>query len=677
MACCGGNERDPESKLVASPDFNGPIENRGCTDILCYLLLLAMWVAMTVVGYIAIDSGDYRVLVNPVDYAGNVCGIKYNGVDMTDYPFKYYVNFYGDGICTSSCPKFRSNDAVSSGNVTTNSSSPDETESDLPLFDPYSLLTFDGLFQVEGATLDTSFIGVPNYNGTDVSQSCTSITCYPNNSPNLAFLSTFGINQGFGFAFFVLDTVPALNRCLPTEDAFVQVQTAINVTILDSFDNLLPTGLLNNVSSDLWLAKYWVLGFGFGVSLAISFLYLMLLRFPCVLETMVWGSVLLVNVLLLGGGVLLFLQADQWAVEDPQVRTDSEINNAKIVSYVLFALGAIYFLLVCCLRKQIQLAIGTVEEGSKAVNAMPFLTFLPVIQGVSLLAFLAIWMVYLVFLIGNGEMVTEAIDNTLIEYELDHKVFKQESYVIWGVLYLIFCLFWTFQFISSMGEIIIALSVSKWYFTRDKSTIGNSTVVQSLCSACFYHVGTAAFGSLVLAIVRFLRAILAYVQKQAKDADNKLAEILLCGCACCMWCLDNFLRFLNKNAYIQTAIFGYGFCRSATEAFYLIARNAGKIGALTYVTQAVGIVGKLFITTATTVASWAAIDYFLADEVTYITAPAVLVAILAYFVSDAFMDIFDLAITTVLHCFIADDEMYDEDEAFAGPDLRKFIDDWE
>merc|ERR1712071_585796 len=96
-----------------------------------------------------------------------------------------------------------------------------------------------------------------------------------------------------------------------------------------------------------------------------------------------------------------------------------------------------------------------------------------------------------------------------------------------------------------------------------------------------------------------------------------------------------------------------------------------------YVTQAVAIIGKLFITTATTVASWAAIDYFLADEVTYITAPAVIIAILAYFVSDAFMDIFDLAITTVLLCFIADDEMYDEDEAFAGPDLRKFIDDWE
>jgi hypothetical protein len=32
------------------------------------------------------------------------------------------------------------------------------------------------------------------------------------------------------------------------------------------------------------------------------------------------------------------------------------------------------------------------------------------------------------------------------------------------------------------------------------------------------------------------------------------------------------MRFLNKNAYIQTAIFGSSFCTSAKEAFFLILR---------------------------------------------------------------------------------------------------------
>ena len=32
------------------------------------------------------------------------------------------------------------------------------------------------------------------------------------------------------------------------------------------------------------------------------------------------------------------------------------------------------------------------------------------------------------------------------------------------------------------------------------------------------------------------------------------------------------MKFLNKNAYIQTAIFGTSFCTSSKEAFFLILR---------------------------------------------------------------------------------------------------------
>ena len=35
----------------------------------------------------------------------------------------------------------------------------------------------------------------------------------------------------------------------------------------------------------------------------------------------------------------------------------------------------------------------------------------------------------------------------------------------------------TSEFIIAVGQLIIALSFSTWYFTRDKSTIGPSTVI--------------------------------------------------------------------------------------------------------------------------------------------------------------------------------------------------------
>ena len=58
-------------KLTAPPDFNGPTSKRHFTDILCTLLLWAMWISMTGLGIYAMQYGDYRLILYPLDYAGN------------------------------------------------------------------------------------------------------------------------------------------------------------------------------------------------------------------------------------------------------------------------------------------------------------------------------------------------------------------------------------------------------------------------------------------------------------------------------------------------------------------------------------------------------------------------------------------------------------------------------
>ena len=44
--------------------------------------------------------------------------------------------------------------------------------------------------------------------------------------------------------------------------------------------------------------------------------------------------------------------------------------------------------------------------------------------------------------------------------------------------------------------------------------MGSSTVISSVTTASLYHSGTAAFGSLIIAIVEFIRAIIMYLQKK-------------------------------------------------------------------------------------------------------------------------------------------------------------------
>ena len=85
---------------------------------------------------------------------------------------------------------------------------------------------------------------------------------------------------------------------------------------------------------------------------------------------------------------------------------------------------------------------------------------------------------------------------------------------------MLFIWFWTAQFVIAVGEIVTAMSISTWYFTREKSQIGNKTFFNSMVRAMTFHLGTAAFGSLIIAIVQTIRAIIVYVEKTAVKREN-------------------------------------------------------------------------------------------------------------------------------------------------------------
>lgn len=149
--------------------------------------------------------------------------------------------------------------------------------------------------------------------------------------------------------------------------------------------------------------------------------------------------------------------------------------------------------------------------------------------------------------------------------------------------YMIFVWFWTSQFIVAVGQLAVAVAVSKWYFSRNRRNVGNSTFMKSIFVVLVYHLGTAAFGALIIAMIKTIRAILSYIQKKATKSKLRLAVVLLKVLKCLVWCLEKCvstpllcthsfrrdvslnnihfycsafvpmkLKFINKQAYIQT-----------------------------------------------------------------------------------------------------------------------------
>ena len=77
-----------------------------------------------------------------------------------------------------------------------------------------------------------------------------------------------------------------------------------------------------------------------------------------------------------------------------------------------------------------------------------------------------------------------------------------------------------------------------------------------------YHLGTAAFGSFIIALIQLIRIILTYVQHLVKKYEKKgctgskaIVAVLKCVLWClqgCMYCFERFMKFININAYIET-----------------------------------------------------------------------------------------------------------------------------
>ncbi len=660
-----GRGKFDDDTLEAPADFDGPTSRRKCTDILFTLLIITAWAGMSIVGLYSMQNGDITKLIEPMDYAGNTCGKN----EMFEYPKIVYVNNAFGGVCVKECPRVES------------------------LVDVHTLITYNGVYQSEDATLDPSFVEVADYSNTDDVQTCNKNTCPTD--PQYSWFS-FGVRAGFGYAYYAVDTFEIVgNRCIRNPVATTALDAIIttpNDVAPESSSTSNFKGFFQHLYGDIFEARFPIMIFGLVVSALIGLTYTSLLRIQPILTLMIWGSILATIGIILAMGLYTHTLAEDWRVADPQVMSDENINAAQICAYILFGISGLVILITLSLRRQIMLSMACIRAAGRALSDMPTMTIFPIIQVLGLASFMVVWIIYSVHLVSIGHTVEDEVqgDITIAGYnvtdfgnftEFNGTSVRISSFQIddfpekcnW---YLLFCFFWTTAFVSAIGQIIIAMCVARWYFTRDKRKVGVFTLFSCIAESLMYHIGTAAFGSFIIACIQMIRYILAKIQKKMRELDNKCGQAILCCLQCCMWCFEKCIKFLNKNAYIQTAIFGTPFCISAKNAFSLIVRNAGKIASISYVSAVVLFVGKIFICTATTFGGYVYIEEEYADHLYSAAGPCVLIFIISYFVGDMFLSIFDMTTSTILQCFVADDEMFDGDECYAGHELRRWVDDF-
>ena len=154
-------------------------------------------------------------------------------------------------------------------------------------------------------------------------------------------------------------------------------------------------------------------------------------------------------------------------------------------------------------------------------------------------------------------------------------------------------------------------------------------------------MGTVFFGSAVIAAVQLLRMMVqAYLYLVSRgDESNSLVIAGKALANCCLSCLERFLEFINKNAYIQTAIEGTNFCTSAQNALQLLLRNALRLAALTGVTTVLLCMGKLLVASMT---GFICALIIMGGDINNVTNAPILsvtvIVLMAFAIASAFMD---------------------------------------
>jgi len=302
---------------------------------------------------------------------------------------------------------------------------------------------------------------------------------------------------------------------------------------------------------------------------------------------------------------------------------------------------------------RVSLALKIINIASDCLAAMPSTLLFPVLVWVATVIVYAYFTVVLWYLASAGSWDAEQR-----RYIWNEDLQRMMLLHFFGTL-------WAHAFVLAVSNLVIAGAAADWFLTDDKKAM-EMPAIAAFQRTMRYHTGTAAVGSFIIAVVQMIRwAFRYYMYQMSKlNPDNPLVKVLSCIGECCLDCLERFLNFINKNAYIQTAIKATSFCPSAKNAVQLLLRNCLRVGTLNIISSVFIFIGKYFIALATGIAGalWiAALDNgSLSAGVENVSSapvfPVIVIVALAFGVGCAFLDVWDMVIDTIFQCYCMDEE---------------------
>jgi hypothetical protein len=220
-------------------------------------------------------------------------------------------------------------------------------------------------------------------------------------------------------------------------------------------------------------------------------------------------------------------------------------------------IGLVFFALTCCYARcvwsRIDFATANLVTGFEAVRSNFGITLISYFASIIAVGFTAVWALAFIGVYDSSPVVEGCEENT-------DTVCNHEMNLVYVAL-LLLSFYWAHQVFKNIVHTSVAGTVGTWWFVPEEaSSCCSSAVSSSVCRSCTYSFGSICFGSLLVAIVQTLRA-LVQAAKQEEDGN----QLLVCILDCILSCIQGLIEYFNKWAYVYVGIYGYGYLESGKK----------------------------------------------------------------------------------------------------------------
>ena len=353
---CGGDPPPPSDKDKAQvAKFNrelaeqkdkfgkGPIQNRSCTDVICCLVFIVAIVGFGAATAYGLSAGDPKKLLIGWDSDGNGCGYSEAtkdypvlfwaeppGTEMVEavktFDYEKVLKLLNTGVCVRDCPS-------------------------------------DGVIECKPTTrMTSSALQGNNFDGCVYKLDANYFDAFlPDQATKEAYINKYypgGYsayqNANNPYVPFAYESTKLYGFCVP--DLNTDEIGALGKETLETFKKLFEETIMNDKMTSYIsdIAFSWkVLAICSGTSLVLGYLYLLFIRLcGCVI---VWLSIVLIQVSLIGSAVYVYMESENYA-EDHDYHT-----WLKYASYVLAGIAGLFLCCICCCWNAIRIGIAVYQ----------------------------------------------------------------------------------------------------------------------------------------------------------------------------------------------------------------------------------------------------------------------------------------------------------------------------